>query len=288
MADLGKLISNKTAADTLWKEQRQAEREAAASLRDESVTEITTNPEVFARYLDMQGDNPTYSAGNIALAMKQLPEATIVFTRDRWKAKGRFVLEDQQDRGAKIFAKSPSGRGYTLADAFDVMQTQGQDVRMPHLKDDTPEMEVALTALLNFSPVQVTAKEDLSSGAYYDPQSMVLSINPGYSDSQAFAAIASEIAHARFHDRGFDPSYSRESCELSAQSVAYILCRRFGVSQELPDLSRLPNRCKGWPAQDRQGLLNSIQGMSKLIGNSIEKSFSPPQRTAPAVRREAR
>ena len=36
-------------------------------------------------------------------------------------------------------------------------------------------MEVALTALLNFSPVQVVANEDLSSGAYYDPQSMVLS-----------------------------------------------------------------------------------------------------------------
>lgn len=86
MADLGKLISDKTAADTQWREQRQAEREAASSLRDESVAEIAADPEVFARYLDMQGDNPTYSAGNIAMVMKQDPEATIVFTRDRWKA----------------------------------------------------------------------------------------------------------------------------------------------------------------------------------------------------------
>ncbi len=56
MADLGKLINDKTAADTQWREQRQAEREAAASLRDESVTEITRNPEAYARYLDMQID----------------------------------------------------------------------------------------------------------------------------------------------------------------------------------------------------------------------------------------
>ena len=56
MADLGKLINDKTAADTQWREQRQAEREAAAALRDESVVEITTSPEAYARYLDMQGD----------------------------------------------------------------------------------------------------------------------------------------------------------------------------------------------------------------------------------------
>ena len=62
MADLGKLINDKTAADTQWREQRQAEREAAAALRDESVVEITTSPEAYARYLDMQGDNPSYSA----------------------------------------------------------------------------------------------------------------------------------------------------------------------------------------------------------------------------------
>ena len=281
MADLGKLVTEKAAADALWKEQRKAEREAAASLRDESVTEITSAPEVFARYLDMQGDNPAYGAGNIALVMKQNPEAAVFFTRDHWKAKGRFVLEDQQEKGAKIFARSSSGRSYVLADAFDVTQTQGRDVRMPHLENDTPQMEIALTALLNYSPVRVEANAELSTGAYYAPRNMVLSINPGYSDSQAFAAIATEIAQARFHDRGYNPNYSREGCELSAQSVSYILCRRFGISQEWPSLSRLPSLCKGWPAQDRLEFLNTIQGMSRQIGNSIEKSLSPPQRATP-------
>ena len=91
MADLEQLISDKAAADAQWREQRQAEQEAAANLRDESVAEIASDPEAFVRYLDMQGDNPAYSAGNIALVMKQAPEATVVFTRDRWKSRGRFV-----------------------------------------------------------------------------------------------------------------------------------------------------------------------------------------------------
>ena len=289
MADLGKLINDKTAADTQWREQRQAEREAAASLRDESVVEITTTPEAYARYLDMQGDNPGYSAGNIALMMKQGPEGgTIFFTRERWKAQDRFVLDDQQDKGAKIFVRTPSGRGYTLADAFDVTQTQGRAIQMPHLEDNTPGMEAALSALMKFSPVQLAVNHDLTTPAYYDQHHMLVAVNPSFSDSEAFGAIAAEIAQARYHDRGFNREYSREECELNARSVAYILCRRFGVSQEQPDLSRLAERFQGWPAQDRQNVLNGIQDLSKRIGRAIEQSIAPPQRAAPVVRRDAR
>ena len=60
----------------------------------------------------MQGDNPSYSAGNIALMMKQGPEgATIFFTRERWKAQSRFVLDTEQEKGAKIFVRTPLGLG---------------------------------------------------------------------------------------------------------------------------------------------------------------------------------
>lgn len=288
MADLGKLISDKTNADAQWRERRQAEREAAASLRDESVAEIAADPEAFARYLDMQGDNPAYSAGNIAMVMKQNPEATVVFTRDRWKSHGRRVLETEQDKGSKIFVRSSTGRGYTLADAFDVSQTQGRELWKPRLEDNTPEMETALASLLNYSPVQVTAQEELGAPAYYDPRSMTLAVDPSYPDSEAFGAIATEIAHTRFHSWGYNVEYSREGCELSAQSVAYILCRRFGISRELPDLSRQPELFQGRQGKEQLEVLNAIRDMSKQIGSGIDKSLAPPQRSAPAPNRDAR
>ena len=50
MADLEKLVNDKAAADTQWRELRQAERETATGLRDASINEITTNPEAYARY----------------------------------------------------------------------------------------------------------------------------------------------------------------------------------------------------------------------------------------------
>ena len=282
MANLGKIISDKSTADAKWREERQADKETAAALRDASVIQITKDPEKFARYLELQGNNLSYSSGNIALAMAQLPEATVVHTRGHWKDLGRFVLDPELKNGASIFTRSATGRGYNLTSVYDIAQTQGRELRTPQLKDDTEAMEAALAALLNFSPVQVVAAENLPSGAYYDPRQMTLAIDTACPDSQAFAAIAAEIAQARFHDRGRNPVYSRESCELSAQSVSYILCRRFGIQRELPDLTKMAERCQGWEIEDRLAFLKEIQGMSRQIGGSIEKTIAPPQRKAPA------
>ena len=165
MADLEKLISDKTIADAQRREQQQADQGFAVSIRDESVDRIAADPELFARYLNMQGDNPAYSAGNIAMVMHQNPEATVVFTRDRWKDRGRFVLEAEQDKGCKIFVRSAPRRDYILTDTFDVAQTQGRDIWRPHLEDNTQEMETALASLLNYSPVQVMAQVGLDAGA---------------------------------------------------------------------------------------------------------------------------
>ena len=289
MADLEKLVSDKTAADALWKEQRQMERDHVISLRDTSVNEITTDPETYARYLELQADNPFSSAGNVALVMIQDPEATLFGTQERWKALGRFVPEAELEEGAKIFARSPTGRGYVLADAYDVAQTQGREVAgRLQLMDDTVEMDIALPALLKYSPVQITTDRELDMVACYDAQTMTVTLNPSHSDSVAFAALAAEIAHARFHDRGFNSAYSREGYDLSAQSVSYLLCRRFGVDCELPDLSGLPAHFQGLDAQQRRNALGGIQDMAKKIGGSIERSILPPQRAAPTVHREAR
>ena len=51
--------------------EKQADRENTIAMQDAGVEEITSNPELYVKYLDMQGDNPTYSAGNIALVMFQ-------------------------------------------------------------------------------------------------------------------------------------------------------------------------------------------------------------------------
>lgn len=288
MADLEKMINDKAADDAQWREQRKKDQEYAATLRDAGVADITTDPEVYARYLDMQGDNPAYGAGSIAIVMMRDPEATVFRTADRWKAMGRTVLEEVQEETARVFTRAPSGRSYNLTPVYDVAQTQGRELRKPQLLDDSREMEAALASLLKFSPVEVAVDKDLDAAARYDPEAMKLSVNPGYSDSQVFAAVAAQIAHARFHDRGFNRFYNQENYELGAQSVSYILCRHFGIEREQPDASRLTEMFQGRGIEERQEFLKDVQGMSRQIGRAIDRSIAPPQRAAPVRRGEAR
>ncbi|WP_325213465.1 DUF3991 and toprim domain-containing protein, partial [Oscillibacter sp.] len=55
MANLSKLVDNRNASTAKRREERQQDKETASSLRDTSVTQITSDPEKFARYLTMQG-----------------------------------------------------------------------------------------------------------------------------------------------------------------------------------------------------------------------------------------
>lgn len=278
MANLERIISKKTEDDAQWKEQRQAERENTVALRDAGVTEITSHPEEYARFLEMQGNNPLYSAGNIALVMLQLDGASQFGSRDRWKKLGRTVLETEKGNGAKIFipAEYPK-HGYEVADAFDITQTQGKAVKEIHLHNGSKEMDTALTTLLNYSPVPLVTDSDLDCPAIYDPERQELHINPACEDSEAFAAIATEIAQARFHNKGRSRFYNHDESQMDAESISYILCRRFGIKCELPDTGGVAKLYEGWDVAERTEALNKVHDMAKQIGGSIERQITPQQ-----------
>ncbi len=288
MANLGQLVSRKNAADNQWRADRQAERDNVTAMQDAGIAELTSNPEKHAQYLDLQGDNPDYSPGNIALVQIQLPGATIFGTAERWKAQGRFVLDSEQRKGAKIFARVEDKKGFVVADAYDITQTQGRDITQFKIAKDGKEMETALATLLNYAIGPVITNKELPTAAYYDMERMELSINPDAKiNGEVFAAIAAEVAHTRFHAKGFNAYYKRSESELDAQSISYILCRRLGIAQEKPDLTGLQKLYKGWSAQESRRALDEIQKMTKKMGRSITQSIIPQRRSRP-IPRESR
>lgn len=287
MANLEEIIAGKAARDTEWQAQQQAERENVTSMQDFGVESIVSDPDMYLRYLAMQGDNPTYSAGNVAIALVGLPEGSTMFgTVERWQSLHRTVMEGEE--GVKIFARDQRTKQYILADAYDVSQTKGQDIRQTVFEDDSKEMSTALETLLNFSKVKPVTDKQLDAPAYYDEEKKELAINPDFSDSEAFASIAAEVALTRFHDKGFNRDYSWAKYELDAQSVSYILCRRFGIEAKTPNMDRLTERFEGLTPDECRGILDGIQDMSKQIGRSIERGLEEKQRSRSSVRRPAR
>ena len=125
MANLEEIITSKNASDIQWKTQQQADRNSVTEMQDRGMEMIVSDPDQYIRYLTMQGDNPTYSAGNVAIVLAGMKDATIFGTRDRWQTLGRTVMLEEQDRGVKIFARDARTKAYALTDAYDVTQTQG-------------------------------------------------------------------------------------------------------------------------------------------------------------------
>ena len=250
--NLADLVNEKNQSSELWQAQRQADRENTNAMQDAGIVQITSDPDAYLRYLNCQADNPSYSAGNVALVMVQDQDATIFGTKDRWKSLMRSVNPAEEKNGVKIYTRSSFGKGYVLTDVYDVRQTSGRDLKHTALQPDSKEMTEALKTLLNYCVVPLVSDESIPMPALYDPNQMKMAVNPKYNDAEAFAGIATEIAHVRFHAKGYNQNYSREDYELDAQSVGYMICRRFGVPCEAPDVSNLAAFYDGFDPQDRR------------------------------------
>ena len=131
IANLGNIINEKNQSSELWQAQRQADRENTNAMQDAGIVQITSDPDAYLRYLNCQADNPSYSAGNVALVMVQDQDATIFGTKDRWKSLMRSVSPTEEKNGVKIYTRSSFGKGYVLTDVYDVRQTRGANQRSP-------------------------------------------------------------------------------------------------------------------------------------------------------------
>ena len=277
MANLEEIIAAKAASDSQWKNQHQADRQAVTEMQDCGIELIVTDPAQYIRYLTMQGDNPAYSAGNVAIVLAGMEKATVFGTRDRWQSLGRTVLPEQ-DHGVNIWARDARTKTYSLTDAYDVSQTQGKDLKHRALREDSAEMSSALQTLLNYSKAEPAVDRSLDAPAFFDEDKRELAINPNYTDPEAFASIAAEVALTRYHDKGYNRDYSWARYELDAQSVSYILCRRYGVEPKQPNLERLGERFAGMDMDECKGVLDKIQDMSKQIGRSIDLNIEAERR----------
>lgn len=153
--NISDLIKNKSVRDQAWLEERRAERGNLSEMRDVALEEITTNPEMYQKYLDLQANNISCSAGNVALTLFQLKGATKIGTISFWHEQGRYVQDEAMKSGAKVFVPSRNGqrRGYLMGDYYDVSQTIGRPIKEPvPLIENTARMETALGALMKLFP----------------------------------------------------------------------------------------------------------------------------------------
>lgn len=274
MSTLADIINAKNQSDHAWQQKRESDIADATAIRDSGIAVVSTDPDTYGAYLTLQGDNPMYSAGNIILCLYQLDSPTKVGTKQRWSSLGRRINADVEGHGAKIFTQ-----GGQLGMAYDISQTDGREIAEPSLPDGTDRMVRALTTLMNYGPINPVNDTSLESVALFDENNKQLRVNPDAPQSEAFSAIAREVALYRMHSNMKNKSYyDRDQLYLDADSVSYILCRRFGVQRELPDASNIASLTAGLPLESMTKILDNVQDMAKHIGGGIEKAIDVQQR----------
>ena len=287
MSTIGTLIAEQTKQTEEFKARKTAEREELSEMTDTAIGNITQEPEAYLHYLDVQADNPGFSVSNVLLAMQQYPDVTVFNSVKGWNAQGRSVMGGETGIKVRVsenyIKNGRTHRGYKVGRVFDITQTTGnRTVNKTVLADNTPQMQLALRALLYKSPVKVNPVsvspfKDGAFDAYYDPQRQIIDVSEVLTDSQTFAALAREIFRAKVHDHGRYTGYTREETELDATSASYMLCRSFGVPCEKPDVTKLGVLYEGMEPQDARDILGTVQKVFREMQTAVQNEITPQQ-----------
>ena len=92
-----------------------------------------------------------------------------------------------------------------------------------------------------------------------------------------FAAVATEIGYARGHDKGRNMDFDRRDYQLDAESIGYMLCRRFGVDCKAPQTGEVARLYEGYEPTDRGEALEALRKAARNMGDGIERSIQPRQ-----------
>ena len=280
MPSLSEILKNKAESNQQRTESRRAERQELSQMRDDSLIAVTTNPDLYTRFLILQADNIGLSAGNVALTMAQLPNATKIGTTDFWHKPDRRVMAEEMQKGAKVFVppRNSSFRGYLMGSYYDVSQTSGKPMKeIAPLAEGTDRMNTAFAALLDTAPVGFVENTKLDMPVRYNERDCVLEINTGYGTEQVFAALATEISYARIHDQGQNRDYDRGAFQLTAESIGFMVCRRFGVDCPLPDTGSVGQFYNFYEADERGKSLDLMRQTARNMGDTVERSIQPRQ-----------
>lgn len=271
---------------------------------DERVKELTDKlaegvravfaSERYAEYLCAMNKFPNYSARNVLLILMQDPGASLVASYGTWKQFGRHVRRGEL--GIRIIAPRMGRRKTEQEDqdeddkekvayfrpvtVFDIRQTEGKELPTPCIDELTGSVEnysLMYERLLSISPVPVEFKELFDSKkGYFSPSTQRIVLQPGMSEMQTIKTLVHEIVHAKLHDPLLVPDSegkSRAKKEVEAESVAYVVCQRFGLDVSDYSFGYVASWSKDKELSELKDSLETIHKTSVEIIHAIQ----PPE-----------
>ena len=263
-----------------WAAQKQAQRQEAYELIDNTCSEMMADGESFRQYLDVQGRFDRYSVANAVLVSAQMPDATQLKDYNAWKQSRVYVNKDAQ----KIVILEPSKEytrddgtkavGYNAKVVYDISETSAKDRQQAQ---EPKTMRELVSAMIDASPVPFVPVADLEIPAYYDSKQQTIFIKTGLTEEQLFVSMAKEVSAAVFD---FKHNESRDASDFKSFCVAYIVSTRYGVDARGFSFDRLPREFSEMDTQVFKGELGSMRDVLGEIQSDMFKSLEknkPPK-----------
>lgn len=185
-----------------------------------------------------------YSVNNVCLIVAQRPTATRVAGFQTWRTLGRFVRKGEKGIAilAPIVARkhedaedSKTVVGFRAAYVFDVEQTDGAPLpEAATAAGDPGTATCMLTAAIQSTGIAVE-RVDTLGGALGMSSGGRIQVLRGLAPAAEFSVLVHEYAHELLH-RGTDRPVSRDTRELEAEAVAFVVSGAIGL--EVTDAAR--------------------------------------------------
>lgn len=263
-----------------WAAQKQAQRQEAYELIDNTCSEMMADGESFRQYLDVQGRFDRYSVANAVLVSAQMPDATQLKDYNAWKQSRVYVNKDAQ----KIVILEPSKEytrddgtkavGYNAKVVYDISETSAKDRQQAQ---EPKTMRELVSAMIDASPVPFVPVADLEIPAYYDSKQQTIFIKTELTEEQLFVSMAKEVSAAVFD---FKHNESRDASDFKSFCVAYMVSTRYGVDTRGFSFDRLPREFSEMDTQVFKGELGSMRDVLGEIQSDMFKSLEknkPPK-----------
>lgn len=241
--------------------------------------------EALTAHLAIQARFHHYSLGNILLIASQRPDASRVAGYRTWHDLGRQVRKGE--KGILILApcvakkreeseeEKTDGRRQAMyfraVYVFDVAQTEGE--ALPMLADTLGDPGAHGAALLAFAAskgISVSYNPMIAParGLSYRAEAKI-ELLPGQSPAEEFSTLAHEIGHQLLHRADSAEETTRDTRELEAEAVAFVVCTAAGLdaagsSKDYIQLYR----------GDAEALTASLGRIHKAAGEILSAAFA--------------
>ena len=278
------------------KTEKQKVKEITDKL-EEGLKELFES-EKYKNYLSTMSKFHNYSFNNTLLIALQRPDASLVAGYQAWQKNfNRHVKRGE--KGIRILAPAPYKikeerdkldpvTGEVMLDKDGMPQTEGEplpELEAKELLSTVEGYEDFIKAITYVAPVPISF-EDIpgASKGYFNIGENRIAVQEGMSESQTLKTMVHETAHSMLHNKEVNkedilaPAKDRNTKEIEAESIAFTVCRHFGIDTSEYSFSYIAGWSSGRDMKELKSSLDTIRRTASELITGIEEQLKELQR----------